>query len=128
MFQASLFWYKHIEGEKKVEYIFIKCSHCDRSTGLILEVKTVKEMSTKFVLNTKLHHVGLSWIIYSGNQIKYYIKDNNHPDWLDKGQRYNTAKILGFNSFIIIIKWDKNGSWSYEKFVQKNTNYDIQTT
>ena len=66
-------------------------------------------MSTKFVLNTKLHHVGFSWIISSSKQIKYDIKENNHPDWLDKGPQYNTAKILGLNSFITIMKLDKNG-------------------
>ena len=88
-----------------MESIFIKCSNCDRSTGLILKVKTVKEMSTKFVLNTKLHHVSLSWIIYSSKQMKYDTKENNHPDWLYKGPRYNTAKMLGLNSFITIMKF-----------------------
>ena len=42
MFQMSLFEYKHNEEEKKVESIFIKCSNCDRITGLLLKVKTVK--------------------------------------------------------------------------------------
>ena len=57
-------------------------------------------MSTKCVLSTKLHHLGLSWIISSRKPIKYDIKENNHPDWLNKGPWYNTAKILGLNSFI----------------------------
>ena len=48
-------------------------------------------MITKFVLNTVLHHVGWSWIISSNKKMKYYIKGNNHPDWLNKGPRYNTA-------------------------------------
>ena len=95
MFQMNLFQYKHNKEEKKVEYIFIKCSNWDRINGLLLKVKTVKEMSTKFLLNKKCHHVDFSWIISSRNQIKYDIKDNNHPDWLNKGPRYNTSKILG---------------------------------
>ena len=62
-------------------------------------------MITKFVLNTVLHHVGLSWIIYSNKEMKYDIKENNHPDWLNKGPRYNTAicyKLYGtvFDDFI----------------------------
>ena len=64
-------------------------------------------MSTKFVLNKKLHHVGLYWIIYSSKQMKYDIKENNHPDWLNKVPRYNTAKMLGLNSFIKMMKLDK---------------------
>ena len=67
-------------------------------------------MSTKLVLNTKLHRVGLSWIIYSSKQMKCDIKENNHPGWLDKGPWYNTAKMLGLNSFITIMKSEKNGS------------------
>ena len=61
-------------------------------------------MSTKFVLNKKLYHVGLSWIISSSKKIKYVIKENNHPDWLNKGPQYNTAKMLGLNYFITIMK------------------------
>ena len=90
-------------------YIF-KCINCDRSTGLLLKVKTFKEMITKFLINTKLPHVGLSWIIYSSKKMNYDIKENNHPDWLNKVPRYNTAKMLGLNSFITNMKLDKNGS------------------
>ena len=64
-------------------------------------------MSIGFVLNTKLHHVGLSWIISSIKKMKYDIKENNHPDWLNKDPRYNTAKMLGLNSFITMIKLEK---------------------
>ena len=64
-------------------------------------------MSTKFVLNQKWHHMGLSWIIYSIKQMKYDIKENNHPDWLNNGPRYNTAKMFGLNSFITIVKLEK---------------------
>ena len=70
-----------------MEYIAIKFNNCDRSTGLLLKVKTVKEMITKFVLNTVLHHVGLSWIISSNKQLKYETKENNHHEWLNKAPR-----------------------------------------
>ena len=90
-----------------MEFIFIKRSNCDRSTGLLLKVKTVKETSSKFVLNTKWHHVGLSWMISSEKQMIYDIKENNHPDWLNKGPRYNTDKTLGLNYFITTTKLGK---------------------
>ena len=60
--------------------------------------------------------------------MKYEIKENIHNDWLNKARRYNTAKMLGLKSFIINTKLDKNDLWSYETFVQKNINYEIQTT
>ena len=74
-----------------MEYIAIKCSNFYRSNVLLLKVKTVKEMSTKILVNTKLHHMGLSWITSSSKQMKYSIKENNHAHWLEKCSRYNTA-------------------------------------
>ena len=47
-------------------------------------------MITKFVLNAILHHVGMSWIISSNNEMKYEIDKINHQDWLNKGPWYNT--------------------------------------
>ena len=47
-------------------------------------------MITKFVLNEILHHVGMSWIICSNEEIKYEIDKSNCPDWLNKGPWYNT--------------------------------------
>ena len=67
-------------------------------------------MSTKILLNKELHHVGLSWIFVSSKQMKYDIKENNHPDWLNKGARYNISKMLGLNYFITMMQLDKNGS------------------
>ena len=52
-----------------MESIFIKCSNCDRSTGLRLNIKTVKEMSAKFMLNKKFHHmVFLRYVIQASKQ------------------------------------------------------------
>ena len=47
-------------------------------------------MITKFVLNVILHHVGMSWIISSNDEIKYEMDENNLKDWLNKGPWYNT--------------------------------------
>ena len=52
------------------------------------------------MLNTKFHHVDLSWIIYSTNQMKYDIKENNHLDWLNKVPWYNTAICSELNGTV----------------------------
>ena len=41
-------------------------------------------MITQSVLNTVLHHVGLSWIISSNKRVEYDIK-GKYFDWLNKG-------------------------------------------
>ena len=57
-------------------------------------------MITKCVLSKVLHHVVLSSIIPSIKQMKYGIKENNHPDWLNKGPRYNTAICSNLNGTV----------------------------
>ena len=54
-------------------------------------------MITKFVLNAILHHVGMSWIISSNEEMKYEKDENNHQDWFNKGPWYNTAICLRFH-------------------------------
>ena len=49
----------------------------------------LEEIITKFVLNPILHNVGISWIIFSNEEMKYEIDKSNHPDWLNKGTWYN---------------------------------------
>ena len=48
-------------------------------------------MITKFVLNSILHHVGMSWITSSNDEMEYEIDESNHQYWLNKGPWYNTA-------------------------------------
>ena len=62
-------------------------------------------MITKFLLNTLLHQVGLSWIFSSNPQMKYSSEDNN-TDWLNKSTWYNPSicsKLHGsmFEDYII---------------------------
>ena len=45
-----------------------------KKTGLYLRTSTFEEMITKFVLNKILHHVSISWIISSSEEIKYKIE------------------------------------------------------
>ena len=51
-------------------------------------------MITKFVLNSILHHFGMSWIISSNKEMKYEIDENNHQYWLNKGPWYNISICL----------------------------------
>ena len=47
-------------------------------------------MVTKFVLNTVLQHIGLSWIIESNQKFEYDI-DKHNTYWLTNGPWYNTS-------------------------------------
>ena len=55
-------------GNKELDVLSIKCTNCKREKGLDSETSfswVYDEIVTKFVLNTMLHHVGMSWIISS---------------------------------------------------------------
>ena len=54
-------------------------------------------MITKVVLNTILHHVGMSWIICSNEEMKYEIDEINHLNWLNNGLLYNTDILSSLN-------------------------------
>ena len=62
--------------KKKLENIAIRCSSCGKETGLSMNNMNInyKDIITSFVLNTVLHHVGISWIIEIHEQLKYDIK------------------------------------------------------
>ena len=72
-----------------MDVIDIRCINCKKERGLSKK-STFEEMITKFVLNTILYHVGMSWIIRSNDKMKYEIDENNHQYFLDKGPWYNT--------------------------------------
>ena len=58
-----------------------------------------KDIITSFVLNTLLHHVGMSQIMETHEQLKYDIYEHNQ-DWLTGGPWYNTSicKTITWNS------------------------------
>ena len=58
--------------------------------GLFLRTSTFEEIIPKFVINAILHHVGISWIISSSNEVKYEIDKNDHQYWLNRVPWYNT--------------------------------------
>ena len=112
MFQLNLFYDKHDEEGNVTDVISIRCSNCNKDTGLYLKNKPIEEMITKFVLNEILHHGGISWIICSNNEMLYEIEESNNTDWLNKGPWYNTAicsKLHGklFEDFTIHERTDR---------------------
>ena len=59
-----------IGDKEKLDAIDIRCINCKKATGLYFKNSTFEEMITKFVLNAILHHLGMSWIIISNNEMK----------------------------------------------------------
>ena len=42
------------------------------------------------MLNTVLHHVGMSWIIETNQHLQYDM-DKHNPNWMTGGPWYNTS-------------------------------------
>ena len=80
-----------IGDKERLDVIAIRYINFKKETGLYSQNSTFEEMITKFVLNAILHHVGMSWIISSNNEMKYERDESNHQDWLNKGPWYNTS-------------------------------------
>ena len=68
-----MFELRLIDDKDKLDTIAIWCINCKKATGLFLIQSTFEEMITKFVLNTIFHHVGMSWITISKDEMKYEI-------------------------------------------------------
>ena len=60
MFQLHSFYDKNDEEGNVVYEISIRCSNFNKEAGLNLKDTPIEEIITKFVLNTILHHVGMS--------------------------------------------------------------------
>ena len=80
-----------IYDRNKLDAIAIRCINDKKETGLYLITFTREEIISKFVLNSILYCVGMSWIISSNEEIKYEIDKINHQNWLNKGPWYNTS-------------------------------------
>ena len=81
-------------GNKELDVLSIKCTNCKRETGLDSETSftwVYDEIITKFVLNSMLHHLGLSWITSFNREMEYEMNETNHQDWLNKGPWYNRS-------------------------------------
>ena len=108
MFNMRLWYDKENCEENVVVNIAIRCRNCGKN-GLSMKNKNTnyKDMITKFVLNTVLHHVGMSWIIENKQQLEYDIAKHN-PDWITDVPWYNTyicRKLHGTVFENIYYKW-----------------------
>ena len=70
------------------------------------------------MLNAIFHHLGMSWIISSNQEMNYEMDKNNHQDWLNKGPWYNTSicsKLHGsrFEDFITQVRIDRYNRMCY---------------
>ena len=71
-----------------VDEVSLMCINCKRKT--YLQPKSGKEfydkMITPFMINSMLHHVGMSWMISSKKDMDYE-KFSNHDNvgWFEKG-------------------------------------------
>ena len=71
------------------------------------------EVITQFVLNSMLHHVGMSWIIISKKEMEYDNFTNSKKlDWFDTGPWHNKnicSKLYGttFEGFITQSRTDR---------------------
>ena len=63
MFKVHLWYDNENLEENVVDNIGIRCSNCGKKTGLSVKNKKCKDILTRFLLITVLHHVSLSWII-----------------------------------------------------------------
>ena len=84
MFNIRL-WYDNESFEGNVmDNIGIRCSNCGKTIGLSVKNTNYEDMVTKFLLNSVLHHVGLSWIIETNQLLELDIYKHN-PYWITDG-------------------------------------------
>ena len=103
--------------EKKIcTLCVLMCIHCKKETGLNSETNftwVYDKIISKFVLKAMLHHVGMSWIIISNQEMEYEMTTkSNHLDLLNKGPWYNKnicSKLHGikFDDFITQARTDR---------------------
>ena len=112
----SMFEIRLSYGEKDLDTLCLKCINCKKETGLNSETNftwVYDKIITKFVLNEMLHHVGMSWIISSNQEMEYEMNTKiNHLDWSNKCPWYNKnicSKLHGikFEDFITQTRTDR---------------------
>ena len=107
MFSMFEIWLSY--GDNYLDTVSLKCINCKRETGLDPETNftwVYDEIITKFVLNEMLHHVGMSWIISSNQEMEYEMNTKNiHLYWSNKVPRYNKnicSKLHGIKLRILL--------------------------
>ena len=76
-------------GDDDLDIVSLKCINCKKKTGLNAETvfkEFYDEVITQFVLNEMLHHVGMSWVISSKNEMDYdNFTNRKFLEWFDTG-------------------------------------------
>ena len=91
MFQMN-FWYDNEHNDQNnVENIAIRCNNCGKETGLYMKNMNTNynDIINSFVQSTVLHHFGMSWVIETYEQLKYYMEKHD-PGLITGGTQYNT--------------------------------------
>ena len=102
-----------------MKIIAISCINCVKQIVLSMDnINTnYKDIVTVFVFNTLLHHVGMSWIIKTHEQLKYDMEKHN-PYWITGGTWYNTSickklHVTVFEAFIRNSRTDRYSLMGY---------------
>ena len=81
-------------GDIYLDSVSLKCINCKRETGLKTKYSLEEfydKIITPFVMNSMLHHVGMSWIISSTKEMDYYnFTNSKNLGWFDTGPWHNT--------------------------------------
>ena len=98
-----------------MDEVSLMCINCKRKT--YLQPKSGKEfydkMITPFLMNSMLHHVGMSWMISSKKEMDYEnFSNHENVGWFEKGPWHNKnmcSKLYGttFEGFIIQARTDR---------------------
>ena len=73
MFQIRCWYNKGHDNQNKVEHIAIRCSNCEKKTDSSMDDMNTEynDITTSFVLNKVLHHIGMSRIIKTKKHLEY---------------------------------------------------------
>ena len=97
---CSMFKIRLSYGDKDLDVLSLKCINCKKETGLNSETNftwVYDEVITKFVLNAMLHHVRMSWIIRSNQEMEYDMTTkSNNLEWLNKIPWYKKISVLNY--------------------------------
>ena len=99
-----------------VDEVSLICINCQKET--CLKSKTgfkefYDKVITPFVMNAMLHHVGMSWIIFSKKEMDYdNFTNSKNLNWFDTGPWHNEnicSKLHGttFEGFITQTRTDR---------------------
>ena len=89
---------------------------------------TYQDIITLFVLNTKLHHFGMLWIIETDQHLEYDM-DKHNSYWMTGGPWYNTyiCKKLNGNVFEEFIRNKRTVRYNIMYYIDSHEKKTIRT-